>query len=49
MSFVRENLTDFLKLDNMNSTSTLVLRQPANLSELFNQFNSITENHTNRS
>ena len=49
MSFVRENLTDFLKLDNMNSTSTLVLRQPANLSELFNQFNNITENHANRS
>ena len=32
----------------MNSTSTLVLKQPANLSQLFNQFNNITENHTNR-
>ena len=32
----------------MNSTSTLVLKQPANLSQLFNQFNKITENHTNR-
>ena len=48
MSLIRENLTDSLKLDNMNSTSTLVLKQPANLSQLFNQFNNITENHTNR-
>ena len=48
MSFIRENLNDSLKLDNMNSTSTLVLKQPANLSQLFNQFNNITENHTNR-
>ena len=32
----------------MNSTSTLVLKQPANLSQLFNQFHNITENHTNR-
>ena len=32
----------------MNSTSTLVLKQPANLSQLLNQFNNITENHTNR-
>ena len=48
MSFIRDNLTDSLKLDNMNSTSTLVLKQPANLSQLFNQFNNITENHTNR-
>ena len=48
MSFVRDNLTDSLKLDNMNSTSTLVLKQPANLSQLFNQFSKITENHTNR-
>ena len=47
MSFIRDNLTDSLKLDNMNSTSTLVLKQPANLSQLFNQFNNITENHTN--
>ena len=31
----------------MNSTSTLVLKQPANLSQLFNQFNNVTENHTN--
>ena len=48
MLFIKENLTDSLKLDNMNSTSTLVLKQPANLSQLFNQFNNITENHTNR-
>ena len=48
MSFIRDNLTDSLKLDNMNSASTLVLKQPANLSQLFNQFNNITENHTNR-
>ena len=46
MSFIRENLTDSLKLDNMNSTSTLVLKQPANLSQLFNQFNNTTEDHT---
>ena len=32
----------------MNSTSTLVLKQPANLSQIFNQFNDITENYTNR-
>ena len=31
----------------MNSTSTLVLKQPANLSQLFNQ-NNTTENHTNK-
>ena len=48
MLFIKENLTDSLKLDNMNSTSTLVLKQPANLSQTFNQFNDITENHTNR-
>ena len=48
MSFVRDNLTDSLKLDNMNSTSTLVLKQPANLSQLFNQFNNITENHAKK-
>ena len=30
------------------STSTLVLEQPANLSQLFNQFNDVTDNHTNR-
>ena len=48
MSFIRENLTDSLKLDNMNSTSTLVMKQPANLSQLFNQFNNVTENHTNK-
>ena len=48
MLFIRENLTDFLKLDNMNSTSTLVLKQPANPSQLFNQFNSTTENHANK-
>ena len=33
-------------MDNMNSTSTLVLKQPANLSQLFNQFNNTTEDHT---
>ena len=48
MSFIRENLTVFLKLDNLNSTSTLALKQPANLSQLFNQFNNTTENHTNK-
>ena len=48
MPFIRDNLTDSLKLDNMNSTSKSVLNQPANLSQLFNQFNNITENHTNR-
>ena len=48
MSFIRENLTDSLKLDNINSTSTLLLKQPANLSQLFNQFNNITENHTKK-
>ena len=48
MSFIRENLTDSLKLDNMNSTSTLVLKQPANLSQLFSQFNNTTENHTSK-
>ena len=32
----------------MNSTSTLFLKQPASLSQLFNQFNNITENHTKR-
>ena len=46
MSFIKENLSDSLKLDNMNSTSTLVLKQPVNLSQLFNQFNNITKNHT---
>ena len=29
-------------------TSTLVLKRPANLSQLFNQFNNITGNHTSR-
>ena len=48
MSFIRENFTDSLKLDNMNSISTLVLKQPAKLSQLFNQFNNTTENHTNK-
>ena len=48
MSFIRENLTDSLKLDNLNSTSTLVLKQAANLSQLFNQFNNTNENHTNK-
>ena len=32
----------------MNNSSTLVLKQPGNLSRLLNQFNNITENHTNR-
>ena len=35
-------------MDNMNSTSTLVLKQPANLSKLFNQFNNKTKDHTNK-
>ena len=48
MSFIRENLTDSLKFDDLNSTSTLVLKQPANLSQLFNQYNNITENYTKR-
>ena len=48
MYFIRKNLTDSLKLDNMNNTSPLVLKLPANLSQLFNQLNNITENHTNR-
>ena len=48
MSFIRENLTDSLKVDNMNRTSTLVLKHPANLSQIFNQFNNTTENHTNK-
>ena len=39
MSFIRENLTGSLKLDNMNSISMLVLKQPTNLSQLFNQLN----------
>ena len=48
MSFIREKLTDSIKLDNLNITSTLVLKQPANLSQLFNQFNNIIENYTKR-
>ena len=40
MYFIRKNLTDSLKLDNMNNTSTLVLKLPANLSQLFNQLKS---------
>ena len=32
----------------MNSTSTLVLKQPSNLSQWFNQFNNTTENHTKK-
>ena len=48
MSFIRENLTNSLKLDNMNSTSTLVLKQAVNLSQLFKKFNDTTENHRNR-
>ena len=48
MSFIRENLIDSLKLDNLNSTGTLILKQPANLSQLFNQFNNMTENYTKR-
>ena len=48
MWFIGENHPDSLKFDNMNSTSTLALRQPANLSQLFNHFNNYTENHRNR-
>ena len=48
ISFISESLTDSLKLDNLNSTSTLVLKQSANLSQLFNQFNNTTETHTNK-
>ena len=29
MSFIRENFTDSLKPDNVNSTSTLVLKLPS--------------------
>ena len=37
MSFIRENLTDSQeKPDDMNSSNTLVLKQPANLNQLFN-------------
>ena len=43
MTFIRENLTDSLRLDSMNSTSMLVLKQAANI-----QFNNITESHTNK-
>ena len=32
----------------MNSLSKLVLKQPANLSQIFSQFNNTTENHTNK-
>ena len=48
MTFIRENLTDSLRLDSMNSRSMLILKQAANLSQLFNQFNNITESHTNK-
>ena len=48
MSFIRKNLTDSLTMDNMNSTSKLVLKKPTNLSQLFNQFNNTTEYHTNK-
>ena len=48
MTFIMENLTDSLRLDSMNSTSMLVLKQAANLSQLFIQFNNITESHTNK-
>ena len=48
LSLIRENLINSLKLDNMDSTSTLVLKQPGNVSRLFNQFNNTTENHTNK-
>ena len=46
-----ENITDSqkkLKLDNMNSLSKLVMKQPANLSQIFNQFNNTTDDHTNK-
>ena len=46
MSFIRENLTDSQeKPDDMNSSYTLVLKQPANLNQLFNQVNNTTENY----
>ena len=32
----------------MNSSSILILKQSAKLSQLFNQFNDTTENHTNK-
>ena len=32
----------------MNSSSTLVFKQPVNLSQLFNQFNDTTENQSNK-
>ena len=51
LSFIWENFTDSqekLKLDDTSSLSTLVLKQSANLSQLFNQFNNTTENHTNK-
>ena len=50
MSFIRENFTDSkekLKLDNMNSSSTLVLKQTAHLRQLFSQLNHTTEIHIN--
>ena len=48
MSLIRENLTDSIKLDTLNSASTLVLKQPANLSQIINQFNDINENNSNK-
>ena len=51
MLFIMENITDSqkkLKLDNMNSLSKLVMKQPANLSQIFNQFNNTTDDHTNK-
>ena len=51
MSFIRENFTDSqekLKLDNINSPSTLALKQTANLSHFFSKFNHTTEIDTSK-
>ena len=32
----------------MNSLSKLVMKQPANLSQIFNQFNNTTDDYTNK-
>ena len=46
-----ENITDSqkkLKLDTMNSLSKSVMKQPANLSQIFSQFNNTTDDHKNK-
>ena len=48
ISLIREKLTDSLKLDKINSKNTLVLKLPANLRQLFNQFNNGTGNYRSR-